>query len=134
MKRLDEAGYRSGASRRQVVDMLAGEHCAVTAVEIDRRLESVGRASVYRTLDQLEQLRLIQRVETGGDATGYERVDHEEHHHHLVCETCGTLAPFTDRRLERAIEEIVRNADFQVSTHDVVLRGRCSRCAAPIGA
>jgi Fur family ferric uptake transcriptional regulator len=129
IKRLDEAGYRSGASRRQVVGLLAHEHCAVTAVEIDRRLQSVGRASVYRTLDQLEQLHLIQRVEIGGDATGYERIDHEEHHHHLVCEACGTLSPFADKPLERAIEAIVRDADFEVSTHDVVLRGRCGRCA-----
>lgn len=126
--RLDEAGYRSGASRRRVVEFLASEPCAVTALEIDRRLESVGRASVYRTLEQLEQLHLVQRVEIGGEAAGYERTDPEEHHHHIVCEGCGRLAPFSNRRLEQAIEEISRNADFEIATHDVVLRGRCPDC------
>lgn len=129
LERLDEAGYRSGASRRRVVELLAGEPCALTALEIDRRLDSVGRASVYRTLDQLERLRLVQQVEIGGDAAGYERVDADQHHHHLVCEECGRLAPFADRSLERAIEAISREAEFEVAAHDVVLRGRCPDCA-----
>ena len=126
--RLDEAGYRSGAARRRVVELLAEEHCALTALEIDRRLDSVGRASVYRTLDQLEQLHLVQRVEIGGDAAGYERIDGGEHHHHLVCEECGRLTPFADRSLERAIAAISRDSEFEVAAHDVVLRGRCAEC------
>jgi Fur family ferric uptake transcriptional regulator len=128
MRRLEEAGYRSGAARREVVDLLADEPCAVTALEIDRRLESVGRASVYRTLDQLERLHLVQRVEIGGDAAGYERVDPEQHHHHLVCEECGRLSPFADPALERAIEAVSRAAEFEIAAHDVVLRGRCPDC------
>ncbi len=127
-RRLDEAGYRSGAARREVINLLATESCAVTALEIDRRLDSVGRASVYRTLDQLDRLRLVQRVQIGGDAAGYERVDPDQHHHHLVCEQCGRLAPFADRSLERAIEAVSRAADFEVAAHDVVLRGRCPDC------
>ncbi len=130
MRRLDEAGYRSGAARREVIGLLAAEPCALTALEIDRRLESVGRASVYRTLDQLDRLRLVQRVEIGGDAAGYERVDPEQHHHHLVCDECGRLAPFSDRTLERAIEAVSREAEFEVAAHDVVLRGRCPDCRA----
>jgi len=127
-QRLDEAGYRSGAARRRVVELLGGERCALTALEIDRRLDSVGRASVYRTLDQLEQLHLVQRVEIGGDAAGYERLDASEHHHHLVCERCGRLSPFADRPLERAIEAIARKSEFEVAAHDVVLRGICPEC------
>ena len=130
IRRLGEAGYRSGGSRRQVVELLAGEPCAVTALEIDHRLESVGRASVYRTLEQLEQLHLVQRVEIGGDAAGYERIDADLHHHHLVCEECGQLAPFASDELEDAIEAISRRSDFAVAAHDVVLRGTCPRCNA----
>jgi Fur family ferric uptake transcriptional regulator len=128
MRRLGEAGYRSGGSRRQVVDLLGGESCAVTALEIDRRLDGVGRASVYRTLEQLEQLHLVQRVEIGGDAAGYERVDPELHHHHIVCEGCGRLAPFASAALEDAIEAVSRTSEFAVAGHDVVLRGTCPRC------
>jgi len=129
MSRLDEAGYRSGAARRQVVELLSHERCAVTALEVDRRLAAVGRASVYRTLEQLERLRLVQRVDIGGDAAGYERLDPDEHHHHFVCEDCGTLFPFSNEELERAIETIGRRTDFNVAAHDVVLRGSCAACS-----
>jgi Fur family ferric uptake transcriptional regulator len=127
---LDRAGYRSGNARRQVIELLATEDCALTALEMDRRL-AAGRASIYRTLEQLEQLRLVQRIDAGGDAAGYERIDPSGHHHHLVCRECGLLAPFADPGLERAIETISHRADFEVDSHDVVLRGRCPRCQAP---
>lgn len=130
MRRLDEVGYRSGAARREVVELLAGETCALTALEIDRRLDSVSRASVYRTLDQLDRLHLVQRVEIGGGAAGYERVDPDHHHHHLVCEGCGRLAPFASEELEAAIARVSREAEFDVAAHDVVLRGTCRTCAA----
>ncbi len=128
--RLDEAGFRSGGSRRQVIELLGEEHCALTALEIDRRLDSVGRATVYRTLEQLERLHLVQRVEIGGDAAGYERLDPEAHHHHLVCEDCGRLAPFASEALEEAIDAVGRRSDFAVAAHDVVLRGSCAKCRA----
>ncbi len=130
MQRLDGAGYRTGSSRRKIVELLAGESCALTALEIDRRLASVSRATVYRTLDQLEKLHLVQRVEIGGDAAGYERVDADQHHHHLVCEDCGRLFPFVSDALEREIERIGCAAEFEVAAHDVVLRGTCTTCAA----
>lgn len=125
---LDEAGHRSGRARRQVVELLAGADCALTALEIDRRIDSVGRASVYRTLERLEQLRLVQRVDIGGDTAGYERVDPSDHHHHLVCQDCGRLSPFTSDELEGAIEEVGRRSGFALASHDVVLRGTCPEC------
>lgn len=131
---LARAGYRSGEARRQVVELLGGEQCALTALEIDRRLDSVGRASVYRTLEQLEQLGLVQRLEVGGEAAGYERRDPGgEHHHHLVCERCGAVVPFADQDLERAIDAVSDASAFRVLSHEVVLRGDCGDCgAAPL--
>lgn len=126
---LRAAGFRSGGARRRIVELLARENCALSALEIDRRLDGVGRASVYRILDQLEQLGLVQRVDLGADAAGYERVDpHGEHHHHIVCGSCGRVAPFSDRRLEQAIQAIGERSSFEVSTHEVILRGTCDRC------
>ncbi len=114
-----------------MVELLAGEGCAVTALEIDRRLERVGRASVYRALEQLEELNLVQRVDLGAGSAGYERVGPEgRHHHHLLCERCGAVAPFTDERLEGAIESISRTSEFEVTAHEVVLRGECRDCSA----
>lgn len=127
---LREAGYRTGGARSQVVELLGSEDCALTALEIDRRLTSIGRASVYRTLDQLEGLRLVQRVDLGGEAAGYERVSPGgHHHHHIVCERCGKVVPFEDPALERAIRRVSHQARFEVAEHDVTLRGTCARCS-----
>lgn len=126
--RLNEAGFRSGAARRQVIELLEGEHCAVTALEIDQRLPSVGRASVYRTLEHLEQLDLVHRVDVGGEGAAYERNDPAEHHHHIVCVRCGRLLPFEDSRLERAIHAVAEEAAFEIVSHDILLRGVCPDC------
>jgi Fur family ferric uptake transcriptional regulator len=126
--RLNEAGFRAGAARQKVIELLGGESCAITALEIDRRLPNVGRASVYRTLEQLEQLELVHRVDVGGEVVAFERNDPGGHHHHMVCVRCGRLVPFSDPRLEGAIEAIGERAEFEITAHDVLLRGVCPRC------
>jgi len=113
----------------KVIELLGGESCAVTALEIDRRLPNVGRASVYRTLEQLEQLELVHRVDVGGEVVAFERNDPGGHHHHMVCVRCGRLVPFSDPALERAIEGIGERAEFEITAHDVLLRGVCPRCS-----
>jgi Fur family transcriptional regulator, ferric uptake regulator len=129
LQALRGAGYRTGGARRRVVELLGAESCALTALEIDRRLEGVGRATVYRTLEQLAELGLVQRLDVGGEAAGFERVDPDgHHHHHIVCERCGEVVPFADSKLERAIEAVSRAAEFEVTGHEVVLRGTCGRC------
>lgn len=126
---LSAAGFRSGGGRRQVVELLGDEGCALTALEIDRRLPAVGRATVYRALEQLEGLGLIQRVDLRSDATGFERVDPEgHHHHHIVCEQCGRVVAFEDDQLEQAIRALAKRPDFNVSSHEVTLRGECATC------
>jgi Fur family ferric uptake transcriptional regulator len=126
---LSEAGFRSGGGRRQVIDLLGTQGCAITALEIDRRLQRVGRATVYRALEQLESLSLIQKVDLGGDAAGYEPVDPSgHHHHHIVCEQCGRVVAFEDDGLEQAIVALARRPDFNVSSHEVTLRGACANC------
>lgn len=127
-RRFNEAGFRTGAARRQVIELLEGERCALTALEIDRRLPSVGRATVYRTLEQLEELELVYRVDVGGESVAYERNDPGGHHHHMVCVRCGRLVPFSDSGLERAIHAIGERAEFEITAHDVLLRGVCPRC------
>ena len=71
----------------------------------------------------------MRRVEVGTGVASYEpAAPSGDHHHHLVCESCGRLVPFEDSGLERAIDELSRRNDFEVSGHDVTLRGLCERC------
>lgn len=134
---LAAAGHRRGGARRALLELLDGQKCALTAQEIEDALRArggsrrVSRASVYRILDELEQLRLVQRVETGQAMVRYERVcEHQEHHHHLVCDECGAVMPFSDAGLERAINKLSERVPLAVSEHEIVLHGACRDCAA----
>ncbi|MFI5008915.1 MAG: Fur family transcriptional regulator [Solirubrobacterales bacterium] len=132
---LSAAGRKRGGARRAVLELLERQSCALTAVEIEDALRSrsgraVSRASVYRILDELERLRLAQRVETGQAMVRYERVhEHSEHHHHLVCDSCGLVMPFSDDALEQAIDRLSARVPLAVSEHEIVLHGSCRECA-----
>lgn len=129
LDRLSEAGYRSGSSRRKVVEMLGRQSCALTALEIDARLDGVGRATVYRALEQMEELGLIQKIDVGGDSAGFEKVDPEGHHHyHFVCTDCGKVVPFEDPKLEQVIHEVSKRDGFEIQSHDITLKGTCENC------
>jgi Fur family ferric uptake transcriptional regulator len=135
LEALAEAGLRRGGARTAVVEALAGHDCAVTALDLDdelrRREPRVGRASVYRALEQLEALGLVQRIEVSRGTAGFERVDPTgRHHHHAICRDCGRMVPFADKRLEQALDKVSSEMSFDVLEHDVVLRGRCDRCAS----
>lgn len=134
LETLQGAGLRRGGARTAVVEALAGHNCAVTALELDdelrRRQPPIGRASVYRALDQLEELGLVQRIEVTRGTAAYERVEPSgHHHHHAICRCCGQMETFEDASLERAIERVAGRVPFEISEHDVVLRGLCKRCS-----
>jgi Fur family ferric uptake transcriptional regulator len=131
---LQAAGHRRGGARTAVVEALSRHDCAVTALDLDdelrRRKPAVGRASVYRALEQLDELGLVRRVEVCRGTAGYERIEPDgHHHHHAICRDCGRMVPFEDSSLERAIGRLAESMDFDVTEHDVVLRGTCERCS-----
>jgi Fur family transcriptional regulator, ferric uptake regulator len=132
--RLAEAGHRRGGARRELLELMGAQPCALSAFEIEDRLAAgprrVSRASIYRILEELEAVGLVQRVEVGAGITRYEpvRTDHD-HHHHLVCDSCGSLQPFTDDALERAVALASERVDLDVSEHEIVLHGTCRDCA-----
>jgi len=130
---LRRAGFRSGGSRSLVIDALASHSCCRSAQDVHDELRTsdraIGMASVYRALEQLQGLGLLDRVEVGDGTARFEpRLAHDDHHHHLVCTTCGEVTPFADRRLEEAIHDLAERLDHQVVSHDILLRGTCSRC------
>lgn len=132
---LADAGYRRGGARRELINLMADQRCARSALELEQALAGSGRrisrASVYRILEELQAINLVQRVDTGAGITRYEPVrrGRGHHHHHLVCEHCGRLEPFTDEGLERAIQRLSARVPLEVSEHEVLLRGACQACA-----
>jgi Fur family ferric uptake transcriptional regulator len=129
---LAESRHHTGAARRALVELLDSQSCALSAIEIEDALRRgerpVARASIYRILDELERLGLIQKLQVGQSMARYEPIRHEGHHHHLVCDSCGTVIPFSDSRLESAIQELSRRVPMRVAEHEIVLHGECSDC------
>jgi Fur family ferric uptake transcriptional regulator len=130
---LGRAGLKHGGARQRIIDLLAAEACALSAVEIEDALriegKPTGRASIYRTLDLLVDHGLVERVAVGQGLTRFERTHPDgEHHHHLVCDYCGRLVAFDDPELEEAIDSLPARIGVRVEHHDVVLRGACPDC------
>ena len=121
-----------------MVEYLGEQHCCRSAQEIFDGVRGAGGkagiASVYRVLDTLTALRLVQRVEIGDGVARYEGVlpdgGHHHHHHHLVCRTCGRVEPFEDGPLERALARVAADRGYAMDAHDVVLHGLCRPCRA----
>jgi Fur family transcriptional regulator, ferric uptake regulator len=130
---LAQSGHRSGGARRALLELLDSQTCALSAIEIEdvlrARKRRVARASIYRILDELERLGLVHKVEVGQSMARYEPLrDGDGHHHHLVCDSCGLVMPFTDPPLERAIQRLSARVPIDVSEHEIVLRGACGEC------
>jgi Fur family ferric uptake transcriptional regulator len=132
---IQRTGHRSSVPRSAVVDLVGRQRCVLSAQEIADQLRAEGRdvgiATVYRTLDLLTDLALVQRLDAGGGTTRYEpAMPDGDHHHHLVCDRCGRVTAFEDEPLERAIERLADRLEYRVGGHEVILRGACPRCAA----
>jgi Fur family ferric uptake transcriptional regulator len=133
---LAAAGRKRGDARKAMLELLASEACALTAIEIEDALRGahsrrVSRASIYRILHDLERMGLVQRVDIGQPMVRYERVyEREERHHHLVCDGCGLVMPFSDPGLEQAVTRLSAKVPLAVSEHEIVLHGCCRDCAA----
>ena len=130
---LARKGTRRSSARDAVVTALAAQDCCASAQEIHARLRTsgsaIGIASVYRTLELLHGMGLVTRVDTGDGVARFEPTHPDgEHHHHLVCTSCGAVEAFHDDALEEAIHRIADRVDFRVDAHDVALRGACRAC------
>jgi len=135
LETLASAGHRASGPRAEVISAIAELGCSVTAREVAdvlrNRGSGVGVASIYRALELLERLALVKRFDVGEGIARYEPAHPSgEHHHHIVCDSCGTVEPFEDEALERAIGRLSDRVDFAVAAHDVTLHGECPTCRA----
>ncbi len=131
---LAQANHHAGQARQALVELLDSQTCALSAIEIEDALRGserpVGRASIYRILDELERLHLVQKIQVGQAMARYEPIrTGDSHHHHLVCDSCGMVAPFTDPDLENAIRKLSRRVPMRVAEHEIVLHGACQDCS-----
>ena len=114
-------GYKATPQRLAVLAALGAEQHQ-RLEEIRARCPEVGLVTIYRTLDLLSGIGAVRRLDLG-DGPRYELA--EDHHHHLVCESCGDVSEFERCPLDL---RSLRGMDFEVSSHTLEIYGRCAAC------
>ncbi|MCR4418887.1 MAG: Fur family transcriptional regulator [Clostridia bacterium] len=133
-RRLHEHDYKVTPQRQVILEVLT-EHPErhLSAEEIynmvKEKYPEIGLATVYRTLELLADLDILQRMNFNDGRRRYELNDEAvHHHHHLICLRCGRVMEFEDDLLETLEELIARNMDFQVLDHHLKFYGFCGDC------
>lgn len=131
---LHAAGQRYTRGRRELVEALRDVEGPMTLPQILEIRPTLAQSSAYRNLAILEEVGVVSRIITHDDFARYELAEHlTEHHHHLICSTCGdvsdfSLQPKVEADLERALARVAHDVDFTVETHRLDLIGRCPAC------
>jgi len=130
---VDRAGYRRTAPRRLVTELIGGRSGHFTAADLaaDARAQGLrlGRATIFRTLEVLLEVGVIERIDLPSGSHAYVGCA-PRHHHHAVCSGCGTVVDFDDRQLASLVEEVAMRTGFQIDSHRLELFGRCPACRA----
>ncbi len=134
LESLQDSGYRLTAPRRAIVSIVASSPRALDAIEIyDLGRDEhprLGLVTVYRTLEKLEQLGLVQRVHQPDGCNMYLRAP-QGHEHLLLCKSCGQMEYFRGDDLSQLIEDTSRRSGYQIQEHWLQLFGVCANCQPP---
>lgn len=133
--RLRAVNQRYTTGRRELVDVLGAATGPLTIAAILRLRSDLAQSSVYRNLAVLEEAGVIRRVPGPVDMHYELAEDLDEHHHHLLCTSCGQVEDFVmpaalERALNKAVDAAADQADFVASGHRVELVGTCAACRA----
>lgn len=131
LEQLHDNGYRITAARRAVVDTVFGSTHALTPSEVfdtaRKKYRALGLVTVYRTLEKLEELHLIQRVHQPLGCQAFISAGHG-HQHLLLCQQCGQVEFFEGDDLDALTKLIARKTGYQIQEHWLQLFGLCANC------
>jgi Fur family transcriptional regulator, ferric uptake regulator len=128
---LEDAGYRRTAPRRALAKLIAerGGHFTAETLLTDSRRRRLGidRATVFRSLDLLADLGVVERLDLPTGEHAFVTCE-PAHHHHIVCSSCGRSTPVEDHGLERVAAAVGKSTGYRVDTHRLELFGTCPGC------
>jgi len=132
---LQEHGLRLTKPRKSIVAEVRRRARSFTAEELYRdlveRQPGIGRATVFRTLDVLAQLGVLDRVHLPDGCHSYVLGQgRERHYHHLICSTCGVVVPFEGCTIEPLLLNLGAATEFEISGHMLEVFGVCGTCRA----
>ena len=128
---LEGAGYRLTAPRLALAGLIVDHDGHFSASDLaaaarDRRI-GVSRATLFRALDLLVELGVVERLDLPNGEHAYVECA-PAHHHHVVCSRCGRTAEVDDAGLTEPVREIARTSGFRIDTHRLELFGLCRSC------
>jgi Fur family ferric uptake transcriptional regulator len=125
---------RTTRQRTAIGEFLAHAGDFRTAQQIHEQLrmggDPVGLATVYRTLQSMAEGGEVDTVRTADGESAYRRCTTSDHHHHLVCRSCGRTEEIMAKAVEAWAATIAAQHGFTDVTHDVELYGLCASCGA----
>ncbi len=134
LERLQEKDYKLTPQRQLVVRILLGnmdKHLSAEDIYhlVKRENPDIGLATVYRTLELLSDLEILQKIDFGDGRSRYEfREAAHHHHHHLICTSCGRVEEFAEDLLEALEHQVAARSGFRVTDHQVKFFGLCRDC------
>lgn len=135
MDRLVASGKRRTMSRQAVIKVIVDYHGHVSADDIATRVQkdfpSLDVSTVYRTLETLRGLGIVDRVYFADGSTVYHLSDHK--HHHLCCEDCGAVQELPISTLESLEQFLLDEFGFETHQRPLGLFGRCAACREAAG-
>jgi len=124
-------GHSMTSQRRLLLELLRDAEGHIDAKELYRRAsirdESIGPATVYRSLNLFKELGLIDEMRLGKIRCYYE-IKHSPEHQHLVCQGCGKVIEFQNPHFQKLIKAVQREHDFKITKAELYLEGYCPNC------
>ena len=90
---------------------------------------NVGIATIYRTLNLLEESDMVTSITFGAQGKRFELAN-KPHHDHMICRSCGSIIEFEDEIIEKRQIEIAKEHGFKLTNHLLQLYGICKKCSS----
>lgn len=127
---LRQYGLKATKGRLAVLDILKGAHVPMCALDVYKVIKDETTASlstVYRILNQLTEVGLLEASVQQEDVTYYEYHGHE-HNHYIVCSKCGKFTPIHNCPLKDLDDHIAKSTGYAITGHSFQLEGICPDC------
>jgi len=124
-------GYKLTHQRRAVIGVITSSQDHLTPATIYEKMRQlhpdIGLVTIYRTLAILTELGLICEVHAGGSCRSY-TISTPQHHHHLICSSCGIVIDFTSHHLGGLERSLSKQSGFRIDSHLLEFVGLCQAC------
>ena len=125
-------GFRVTAQRAIILETIShlGGHLSARQVYQDarKRLPGLNLATVYRTVESLQEAGLIDSFSTSLEPLQFSLRDPEQPHAHLVCRSCGEIEQVDGAELEALRRTLREMVEFEIDPHHLTLEGTCAKC------